>query len=89
MDERFWGWGGEDISFMRAVDTLYGKHKTIDGPAFHLYHPNIKAHVRGSEKQWPGQRRAVMNASITSRYLNAFGDRAAMQALVDERRDFG
>jgi predicted glycosyltransferase involved in capsule biosynthesis len=36
MDERFAGWGGEDVAFMRAVDTLYAKHKTWAGPVFHM-----------------------------------------------------
>jgi len=25
-DERFRGWGGEDVAFLRAMDTLWGKH---------------------------------------------------------------
>ena len=47
-DERFKGWGGEDIAFLRALDTLFGKHKTIDDDVMHLWHPVIGLtwHVR-------------------------------------------
>ena len=98
MDERFAGWGGEDVSFMRAVDTLYGRHKTFNGPAFHLWHSSVKVARNASdletiraaryrEKRWQGQPRAVMNAGLTTRYAEAFMDIERMQALVDERRD--
>ncbi len=86
MDERFRGWGGEDISFMRAVDTLHGLHKTFDGPAFHLWHPTVKAVSPNNEKQWAGQPRNVMNSALTNRYARAFLDRVMMQKLVAEHQ---
>jgi predicted glycosyltransferase involved in capsule biosynthesis len=43
MDIRFRGWGSEDVCFMKAVDTLYGPHKTIDTPVYHVWHPKLKA----------------------------------------------
>jgi hypothetical protein len=87
MDERFEGWGGEDISLMRAVDTLYARHRNLNAPAFHLYHPTTRAYADGSprrDKQWADQPRKIMNTAITTRYNEAFLDRAKMQDLVDE-----
>jgi len=53
MDERFHGWGGEDVAFMQALDTLYARHKTTDNEVLHLWHPNIGSawHTR----KWEGQ----------------------------------
>jgi predicted glycosyltransferase involved in capsule biosynthesis len=41
MDERFRGWGAEDVSFVHAVDTLYGRHRTLDASAHHLFHQTL------------------------------------------------
>ena len=41
MDPRFRGWGGEDVSFMHAVDTLWGKHKTGHNDIMHFWHGKI------------------------------------------------
>jgi Glycosyl transferase family 2/N-terminal domain of galactosyltransferase len=87
MDPRFAGWGGEDVSFMRSVDTLHGRHKSLDAPAYHLWHPTTSARSAGGERQWANQPAAVMNGELTYRYTLAFGDRDRMQALVDERAD--
>jgi len=38
IDPRFVGWGGEDISFGRALDTLAGPAFTLREPMWHLYH---------------------------------------------------
>lgn len=84
MDPRFEGWGGEDISFMRSIDTLYHRHKTLDEPAYHLWHPT-KAGVWKGTKQWEDQPRATMNTALTVRYNRAFNDPEAMRKLVDER----
>ena len=40
-DERFRGWGGEDHAAMRAMDTLYWRHKTMPGQFLHIWHPMI------------------------------------------------
>ncbi|GMU51005.1 MAG: hypothetical protein AMXMBFR33_01510 [Candidatus Xenobia bacterium] len=37
-DERFRGWGWEDMAFQSAVCGLHG-HERIDGDVFHLWHP--------------------------------------------------
>lgn len=82
MDWRFEGWGGEDVAFVRAVDTLFGKHKTLNSEIFHLWHPSIGTNA--SNKMWEGQDRPGLNSRLASRYHRATGDRARMRALVDE-----
>lgn len=84
MDERFCGWGGEDVSFARAVDTLYGPHKTIEADVVHLWHPQIGQNY--TTKMWHGQSKPNVNGNLASRFHHATGDRARMQALVDESR---
>lgn len=82
MDERFRGWGGEDSSLVRAVDTMWGRHKTIPGAVFHLWHAR-----QGTDhfRQWAGQPEGEQaNSTLSSRYGEAYGDRARMRALIAE-----
>lgn len=82
MDPRFRGWGGEDISFARAVDTLYENHKTTDNDVLHIWHPkNGDSYMT---RTWNGQETAQPNKHLATRYSHATGDRAKMRALVDE-----
>lgn len=82
MDPRFEGWGGEDVAFLRAVETLWGKNKSIDMPIFHLWHPSIG--TTAMDKCWEGQTRPQVNNQLATRYGKATGDRVKMRALVDE-----
>lgn len=84
MDERMHGWGGEDISFVRLVDTLWGKHKTVDADVLHLWHPNIG--VDFQTRKWEGQVQPGMNNNLSSRYNVATGDRQKMLRLAEEAR---
>lgn len=84
MDERFKGWGSEDISFMHAVDTLYAKHKTVNSPVYHLWHPSIKGKWLFT-RQWPDQPGPEMNDQLAWRYENAVGDKLRMHKLLSER----
>lgn len=80
MDERFCGWGAEDISFMRALDTIYAPHKTLDRSVFHLYHKKLNT---SWGRRWEGQRTHEF-ANLGSRYSAAYGDRRRMRSLVAE-----
>jgi hypothetical protein len=80
MDERFRGWGGEDVSFMFALDTLWGKHKTLPGQVLHLWHPTISGDWKFT-RQWEGQDHAEQNDWLSGKYERAFGDVAAMRSL--------
>jgi glycosyltransferase involved in cell wall biosynthesis len=85
MDPRFRGWGGEDVSLMHSIDTLYSRHKTLNAPAYHLWHRSTSAGTGNAAKRWDGQPRAVMNSQLTSRYSKAFNDPEAMRRLISER----
>jgi hypothetical protein len=81
MDRRFRGWGGEDIAFVRALDTLYASHKTTDTDVLHLWHATIgSGHIN---RMWQGQDSPRANEELAARYNRATGDRAKMRALVD------
>lgn len=81
-DERFKGWGGEDISLLRALDTLYGKHKTIKTCIFHLWHPYIGKDYRS--RKWVGQKTANPNSELANKYNRATRHPSKMRKLVDE-----
>jgi hypothetical protein len=82
MDTRFAGWGGEDIAFVRAVETLYAKNKTLDSEVYHLWHPSIGHNA--TNKMWEGQNAPGPNGHLAKRYHAATGDIVKMRALVSE-----
>lgn len=84
MDNRFEGWGGEDIAFVFALDTLYAHHKTTRNDVLHLWHKVIGR--EDTDRMWAGQLRAVPNSALASRYSHAVNDPARMRALVDGGR---
>lgn len=91
MDSGFRGWGGEDVAFLRALDTLWGKHKNTPNDILHLWHhrkiagewadPNKKV---WEVRVWAGQKKSRVNDHLTVRYNKATGNVEKMQALVDE-----
>lgn len=88
-DERFRGWGGEDHAAMRAMDTLYWKHKTLPGPVFHIWHPMLSPGKSGvwidwKHRIWEGQEESGVNDELSHKYYGANGDRTRMRKLVDE-----
>jgi hypothetical protein len=82
MDPRFRGWGGEDVAFVRAMDTIYGPHKTTRNDILHIWHPTIGSNAK--DRMWHGQDSMGENMKLTNRYNRATGDPAAMRKLVDE-----
>jgi hypothetical protein len=86
MDERFSGWGGEDVAFMRAVDTLYAKHKTWNDQVLHLWHTSTINPHDSHLRMWDGQKVSQRkNDELVGRYYAAFGDRTRMRRLTSER----
>lgn len=85
MDPRFRGWGGEDGSFMRALDTMYALHETTDNDVLHLWH----AHPGGGylRRRWIGQRMPNANSRLAQRYALSTGDPTLMRALLAERTE--
>lgn len=84
-DPRFTGWGGEDVAFMRALDTLWCRHKTTNNQVLHLWHPTKLAEHQ--LKTWQGQHSGHSNDALTWRYYAAFGDPRRMRRLVTEYQD--
>lgn len=76
IDPRFIGWGGEDLSFGRALHTLCGPVLRWRHIAWHLWHRDqaIRARRRGSPE----------NEALAGRYRTAFGNPEAMRAIVEE-----
>ena len=85
-DERFRGWGGEDVSLLRALDTLYGKHKTTRNCIFHLWHPFIGEDYKN--RKWKGQEHGNVNGDLAYRYHRATRKPEVMRKLVNEGVEF-
>lgn len=81
-DERFKGWGGEDIALLRALDTLYGKHKTTDNDVLHLWHPVIGDSYK--TRVWKGQDKGQANKKLSNRYNRATRNPSKMREMVEE-----
>jgi hypothetical protein len=84
MDIRFYGWGGEDVAFMHALDTLYVPHKTVPSGVIHLWHPSIGSSAK--DRKWVGQEKPGSNSNLASRYHRAMGDAGIMQDLVESHK---
>lgn len=84
-DERFVGWGGEDMAVLRALDTLFGKHKTIVNDIFHLWHPSTgDANLR----MWDGQEAPDANLQLSIKYRIAMRKPSKMKELLEESYKF-
>lgn len=82
MDTRFNGWGGEDVAYMHAVDTLYVSHKTTSNGVIHLWHPSIGTSVK--DRKWSGQNMPGTNGTLSMKYHRARGDYNKMRKLIDD-----
>jgi glycosyltransferase involved in cell wall biosynthesis len=82
MDPRFRGWGGEDVAFVKALDTLYSPHKTTNNDVLHMWHPKIGDSFK--TRMWEGQHNPGLNGRLASRYMQSVGDRVMMRKVVDE-----
>lgn len=80
-DERFKGWGGEDVALLRALDTLYGKHKTVNTDIIHLWHPVIGDSYK--TRIWKGQKGSQPNSNLAMAYHRATRKPDQMRALVE------
>lgn len=78
IDPRFAGWGGEDISLARALETLVGPPVRLRAPLFHLFHPQ--------ELQGRRRRGSPESEALAGRYLDAHGKADVMRALVAEHQ---
>lgn len=85
-DERFKGWGGEDVALLRALDTLYGKHKTSNNSILHLWHPIIGDTYK--TRMWKGQETPSPNMPLANQYHRATRQPTKMRQLVNEGNKF-
>jgi len=74
-DERWRGWGGEDVAFRIACSTL-ARLDRLDGTLLHLWHP------RDATK---GQYIAARGGPLREAYRKADGDPAALRKLLEDR----
>ncbi len=58
-DERFAGWGNEDVAFSAACHLLGRGHRRIHGDVWHLWHPANPDRPQGNIDLWGRYRRAV------------------------------
>jgi hypothetical protein len=77
-DERFVGWGWEDVAFRVACETLSeGPMVTVASTIWHLHH-------RTSHENNARERTFQANKERGERYRAALGDPVAVRALIDE-----
>lgn len=84
-DPRFCGWGSEDSSFLRAVDTLYAQHENTQNDVVHLWH--VRPGNDWKTRRWVGQS-IQQNSRLAQRYANATGEPSYMRGLTEEHIHF-
>lgn len=82
MDPRFRGWGAEDVSLLRALDTLWGHHEVAANQVLHFWHARIGSKLE--DRQWVGQSWGATNSRLAQRYAAAIAEPGYMRALADE-----
>lgn len=84
MDPRFRGWGGEDVTFVRVLDTLYGVHETTPNEVLSLWHTALGDMFL---RKWAGQANTGANNQLSVRYRNTRRDPKRMRAIIREWLD--
>lgn len=72
IDERFEGWGGEDVAFGWMLETLVGPHTRLAGNLVHLWHPHPAPTLRGSPE----------SEALVAQYAEARGMPRRCEALA-------
>lgn len=91
-DERFIGWGFEDMAAQALICGLYG-HERVQGDVYHLWHDRLTTGSGRAAKSVLGYtREAVTNARLGRRYMvalrrdYALHDRPDLPASEEERQ---
>lgn len=84
MDYRMAGWGGEDVSFLKALDTIYCQHNVAANDLCHMWH--IRPGTNFKTRRWVGQRWSPANSRLSQRYQHAHGEIDYMKALCKEHQ---
>lgn len=74
-DERFVGWGGEDMAFWSACWAFAGGFGRVEGDILHLWHPEGQREASPHHKE---------NEALMLRYLAARCHRSAAEAIMYE-----
>jgi len=77
-DERFQGWGWDDVAFHRACHTIGGGQQAVEGDLLHLWHSRPVERNNTAEPQFQA------NKTLGQRYKDALGDPEAITALLSE-----
>lgn len=72
IDRRFLGWGGEDLAFGWALQTLTGEGVRLAGRLVHLWHPHPAPNLRGSAE----------SEALVAKYRQARGVPRRMEAVI-------
>jgi hypothetical protein len=89
-DERFVGWGFEDMAFMSLVCGLYG-HERIEGDVYHLWHPRSEERIVKGQPARTAPPEYITNARLGRRYMVALRrdhglhDRPGLPSSEEER----
>lgn len=81
MDERFRGWGQEDLAICLALERLVGAQRSYAGFALHLWHPRLG---RSGNDRWAGQDDQSANIALAHEYRRARTPEA-MRELIANR----
>lgn len=83
MDERFRGWGGEDLAFATALVAMIGKPRpSRRAETLHLWHPRIG---QSGRDLWVGQASAETNHELMTAYRRAGRSAERMRELLTSR----
>jgi hypothetical protein len=69
-DERFEGWGFEDMAWQSLITGLYG-HERIEGDVVHLWHPRSEERIVKGESRITASPAYTTNARLGRRYMVA------------------
>lgn len=75
IDPRFLGWGGEDLAFGWALETLVGRPARLSSPLIHLWHVHPAPDLRGSPD----------SEALVAEYRRARGMHRRMRQLIDRQ----
>ncbi len=88
-DERFRGWGWEDMAFMSAILGLYG-YERIEGDVYHVWHPRSEERIVQGRSRHAASPDYIVNARLGRRYMaalrrdHAMNDRSPTLMTPDE-----
>lgn len=91
-DERFRGWGFEDMAFQSLVSGLYGVER-IEGDLIHLWHPRSDERIILGQSRSTASDDYVRNGLLGRRYMYALRrdhgghDRAGSASETERQRD--